>query len=476
MKELNKQIILDYLKNNKELITPKEASKSYNLTSDNEENNVVFLAVGEEGYLSQEEYEQKRHDFLENFKGISKYSKNVVIKQNAPYFLLRLQVEERFLIISKVIIHEANCLGFDEDVSWVANFRLDIEHILFYDSLDLTFRKNGHTAPVRLGFGGIGGLGLQESLFKGFPLFYQVDDFERDKAQELATTLTYGDLLRAQRDGLNKKELIQKHLKKAVDLDGVINFNKFTPTEAYMLVKIMTEMDEKTFANFAKWYRESGRFYKLEIRHDFKSQRKELITFFIMHSVGQLPLEPTEKCSSQQRENYYIAKDYYTMCKSRRRKLKIDFTSPHALRERHDKIYASIENKELKRDDYQKEFDIRTEYKPLVEALRKRGSGYKYLSKPAKLIQEGNRMGHCVGSYTYSVRQGWCIIATTDISGIHYTLEIAAVIKDHKLEGYSLEQMQSRFNGGIKHPSHEATVIDFLNNIRIPSETRKKRF
>lgn len=143
MKELNKQIILDYLKNNKELITPKEASKSYNLTSDNEENNVVFLAVGEEGYLSQEEYEQKRHDFLENFKGISKYSKNVVIKQNAPYFLLRLQVEERFLIISKVIIHEANCLGFDEDVSWVANFRLDIEHILFYDSLDLTFRKNG---------------------------------------------------------------------------------------------------------------------------------------------------------------------------------------------------------------------------------------------------------------------------------------------------------------------------------------------
>ena len=160
---------------------------------------------------------------------------------------MRLQVEDQFLIISKVIIHEVNCLGIDEDVGWVANLRLDTEHILFYDSLDLTFRKNRYTVPVRLGFGGIGGLGLQESLFKGLPLFYQVDDFERDKVQELATTLTYGDLLRAQRDGLNKKELIQKHLKKAVDLDGVINFNKFTPTEAYMLVKIMTEILPKWF-------------------------------------------------------------------------------------------------------------------------------------------------------------------------------------------------------------------------------------
>lgn len=460
---LNKEIILNYLSANKPLIDPYDTKFDKPHINLNGESR-VYIAVSDESYLSQSECSRLKLEFLDLFIPMSPYVDKIPIQENAPYFILELFITDELVKIAKWCIKGVYSLG----ERWALKWERETVHTLFYDSLDIIFYKKGHAHPVRLGFDGIGGLGLHESLFKGLPLFYQVDDFERDKNQELASTITYGDLLRAQRDGLSRKELLQKHLKKSICLDGVVNFNKFSVTESYMLIKIMTELDEKTFLNFVTWYREKGRYYPLECRHEFKLQRLTLITMFILETIGDLNIDTNHDSDDIQfniSEHYHTARDYVEMCRGRRRKVKIDFSSGRALTERHDQLYASIKNKLYKDSDYMEDFVIHKEYKPLVKALRKRGSGYKYLSKPVHLVQEGNKMGHCVGGYVWKVKNGRCIIASTMIDGVHYTLEIAAVIKEHELEGYSLEQMQSRFNSGIKDPSHRIQVIDFLNNI-----------
>ena len=163
------------------------------------------------------------------------------------------------------------------------------------------------------------------------------------------------------------------------------------------------------------------------------------------------------------------------MCRMRRRKVKIDFSSSRKLEEKHDKLLASIENKNLKEKHRNSKFEIYDEYRPLIEAVKKHSNPFKYLKRPIDLVVEGNKMGHCVGSYIGSVEEGECVILTVDLDGIHYTLEVSAVVKDDGLVGYHLCQMQSKYNGGVKNPEHRNQVITFLNNIDLSVKKRKKK-
>lgn len=326
MKTLTKKMIIDYLTEQKPLIEP---SQYVDLNTSNDNNvTVFFLAVTTIGYLTQNDYNDIEWCLINALANVSNYSDKVIMdKDKSPYFLLKLEINDTFLNVRKYIMtHALNC-----DNDWSLSFKLQCQHTLFFESLDVTFYQNGHAKPVRLGFDGFGGLGLKESLFKGLPLFYYVDDFERDKCQEIATTLTYGDLLRAQRDGLSRRDLLIAHLKTAKKLDGIVNYNKFTVTELYLLVKVSTELDDKTFINFVKWYRNKGRYLSFDIFYTFKSQRRDLIAAFILYTINKFPNSDDICHLNDQHELYYTAKDYYLMCKSRRRKLKINFSSERAL-------------------------------------------------------------------------------------------------------------------------------------------------
>ena len=83
------------------------------------------------------------------------------------------------------------------------------------------------------------------------------------------------------------------------------------------------------------------------------------------------------------------------------------------------------------------------------------------------MLQEGDRMHHCVGTYIDSVKGGFCVILTVDLEGVHYTLEVRAVEKDQKLVGYHLAQMQTAYNNGVDKEEHRNFVITFLNKIPI---------
>ena len=165
---------------------------------------------------------------------------------------------------------------------------------------------------------------------------------------------------------------------------------------------------------------------------------------------------------------YRIARDYVRMCRSRRRKLNINFTSKRKLEEKHDRLYVSIRNKEFRDKKANVPFKIHEDFKPLVKAIKKRDNPFKYLSRPIYLIMEGDKMHHCVGSYIHYVHSGKCVIASVEMDNIHYTLELRAVIKDNEVAGYHLAQMQSAYNGGVKKKEHEEFVITFLNNIKLP--------
>lgn len=477
---INQDLFVNFFKSSKKNILPEIDLRSYNIPKKSSINLMTYaylFAFDGNSYLSAEQLRKLQEKVLGKFKEIYPFTGSSIEINNSPYNFLLVEVKEECLILSKFTI---NLVTFSKDengeVKSYFHFKEKDKHILFYESLDVMFVKDKYHKPVRLGFGGLGATEMKETVFKGLPLFYQVEDFERDKIRDWPTTLTYGDLLRAQRDQLNRKELLQKHLKKASDLDGVINFNKFSVTEVYTLVKAATEFEEKTFINFVKWFREKGRYIKLfsYIPYEFKNYRLEIMIAFVLDSIGESGIYEDDDIALED-TSYYLARDYIRMCRMRRRKVKIDFSSRRKLVEKHDKLFASIENKNLKEKHKNSRFEIYAEYRPLIDTVKKRSNPFKYLQKPIDLVVEGNKMGHCVGSYIGAVDEGECVILTVDLDDVHYTLEVGAVVKDEGVVGYHLCQMQSKYNGGVKNPEHRNQVITFLNNIDLSVKKRKKK-
>lgn len=433
-------------------------------------------------YLTIDSYIEKEKEYNQKLQGLNEFTTSIPVNKTKESLLKLLIVEiyPTFLLL-KVFSpsHFEYETGYD---SWRLVFYEENTQILHYKSLDLVFKKGGRNTfakEVRLGFNGFGATGLDHTIFKGMPLFYAVEDFERDKKINLPTTITYGDLLRAQRDGLSRKEILQNHLKNASKLENVVNVNKFNIAESYTLIKMATEFDDKSFVNFVKWFREKGRFIQppSNIPYSFKNYRTFYICIFILDVIGEYDTLVffSDNPNDIRFEDYYItAKDYVVMCRGRRRKLNINFSTIRKLEENHDKLYISIQNKILKEESFDGPFEIYKEYKPLIKEVKKRNNPFKYLSKPIDLIKEGNKMHHCVGGYIHSVRNGECVILSVVIEQIHYTLEIEAVVKEQKIAGYHLVQMQSIFNGGVKKQEHKEYVINFLNNISLVEENVKK--
>ena len=436
------------------------------------------FVYNDEGYLSIENYLQKEKEYLKKLQGMEKFTKIVPVDKESKESLkaLIVEVHSTFLILKTIISSNFFYKSSSGSGAWKLAFKQVNEQMLHYESLDLVFKKgmyNTFSKDVRLGFEGFGATGLNHTIFKGMPLFYLVEDFERDKKVDLPTTITYGDLLRAQRDGLSKKEILQKHLKNAKKLENIVNVNKFNITEAYTLIKAATEFNDRSFANFVKWFREKGRFIApaKSTPFSFQNYRTFYICLFILDTIqvyDQLIKQGEESgyFNIQNENSYLIARDYFRMCRGRRRKLNINFSSMRKLEENHDKLYASIRNKALKdKHSILQPFEVYDEYKPLIKAVKKRDNSFRYLSRPIELIREGNKMHHCVGSYIHYVKKGYCVILTIELDGTPYTLEIQAVVKDNQLAGYHLAQMQSAFNKGVKKEEHKNFVITFLNNI-----------
>ena len=438
-------------------------------TSLSERISEYIFAYDRQNFLDLEQYKKAEETILEGLSSLERFTNYIPLdeEKESPLGFLLIELFPTFLVLRTYEVR-----GFSYSLKqgrWRISLKETNEQILHFGTLDLVYKRGKFYKDVRLGFRGFGATGTKRTIFHGLPLFYMVEDFEREKHIELPTTITYGDLLRAQRDGLSKKDIISKHLKNAKKLENIVNINKFSLTESYTLIKAATEFDERTFVNFVKWFREKGRYISPSVStpHSFKYYRTFFICAFILDSIGEYKNLAKEHEVIERTGLYSIARDYVRMCRSRRRKLNINFTSKRKLEEKHDRLYVSIRNKEYRDEKANVPFEIHEDFKPLVKAIKKRDNPFKYLSRPIYLIMEGDKMHHCVGSYIYFVRSGKCVIASVELDNIHYTLELRAVIKDNEVTGYHLAQMQSAYNGGVKKKEHEEFVITFLNNIKL---------
>lgn len=120
-------------------------------------------------------------------------------------------------------------------------------------------------------------------------------------------------------------------------------------------------------------------------------------------------------------------RDYLEMC----RKQKYDMTNsfvlfPENLQKSHDKVQHSIELKE----NAKQRRAFRLAYKRIMSSLDYEKYGLKivYPETPEEIVQEGNALHHCVGSYVERVAAKECIIvflrAVNDPEKPFYTIEV----------------------------------------------------
>ena len=267
LKNINYSYFKDFLDSkNNNLLLRNEFVESYLCTSKfkkssfSESISKYVFAYDEQRFLDFEEYKKIEKTTIEDLSPLEKFTDYIRLHEDkiSPLKFLVIELFSTFLTLKTFEIKEF--YHYDGNHGWRISLELKNEQIFHYNTLDLVHLKKEHYKDVKLGFKGFGATGTKESIFYGLPLFYMVEDFEREKHIDLPTTISYGDLLRAQRDGLSKKDIISKHLKNAKKLENIVNVNKFSLTESYTLIKAATEFDERTFVNFVKWFREKGRY------------------------------------------------------------------------------------------------------------------------------------------------------------------------------------------------------------------------
>lgn len=174
-----------------------------------------IFAYDVQNFLDLGQYKKAEKTILEGLSSLERFTNHIPLdeEKESPLGFLLIELFPTFLVLR---IYEVR--GFNYSLKyggWRISLKETNEQILHFDTLDLVYKRGKFYKDVRLGFRGFGATGTKQTIFHGLPLFYIVEDFEKEKHIEFPTTITYGDLLRAQRDGLSKKDIISKHLKNA---------------------------------------------------------------------------------------------------------------------------------------------------------------------------------------------------------------------------------------------------------------------
>lgn len=154
-------------------------------------------------------------------------------------------------------------------------------------------------------------------------------------------------------------------------------------------------------------------------------------------------------------------KDTCVMLKNMKKRLDMPTVSADALIRLHDTAMRE-HNAMLQRRKYTGKaniLDIHDNYKPLVKALSK-DKRFELITRATGLLAEGDKMGHCVGSYIDDINLGHCIISKAQIGDDRVTIEFC-----HKNGEFYARQIQLKHN---KRPSEETrqevfALLDAVN-------------
>lgn len=154
-----------------------------------------------------------------------------------------------------------------------------------------------------------------------------------------------------------------------------------------------------------------------------------------------------------------------TMNMAKQLKRRLDFnkkTSYRSIQNLHNELSALLDNNSL-RNRYSGENDIlhiNEQYQPLIDVIDKR-SNMDVIRTASGLLNEGNYMHHCVGSYISAVNRGRCIIVRALIGSERVTMEL---YQDKTLDKFLVRQVQMKYNAKPLPETYQV-VFDMLNEV-----------
>lgn len=416
-----------------------------------------------EGYLSTEDFLAKQKE-IEDFclnnlpDGVNEFKFE---PQKSPWSILTYKVTDDYLALTTY-----NLSSVRVDCGEVVySYKSLTSHILFYESLDVVFRHKGHYKPVRLGFRGLGQTGLALSPFELLPLFDVVNDFEISKFLEFPTTLTYGDLLRAKVDNLSKEDILIKHLKNTVKVAPYVDFEKFSITEGYFLIKMFTELDPHAFRRFVSWFEMTGRYLNPRTSFKLRHVRTKFVRYFLQDYIEFKP----DSSHGHEYRIMEIAMSYFYICRDRRRLFRLDFKTEEELVARFEKLNRSYMKKLFRSSsDLKEPFTITKAFEPLVKAIRRHDDNpFTYLSNGERLLTESIKItpdGDCLATDYGRAQEGMAVYMTVNLDNCPYMVCVTVSEKNDIPYAYNLDYMRTDGHA-VTNDDHKTFVLNFLDNI-----------
>lgn len=365
------------------------------------------------------------------------------IRIKPDFSFLELDISnETYLRIKKYSIY-----AYEGD--WSFSLKLEYTRILFYETLDyVRCTSTGKYFKCKISETGFAGLdyAFKEPLFLDLPLFQLVKDITEeqgylDKHGFISrTTVTYDDLLKAQKEEKTRNQLLLTKYKRLSPLANQINMNKYKIYEIYALMKLKPRLTDTEFKRVTQWYVQNKSQVLRKVT-DEEYQIKDL--FDAKHLYINYLSARFNRKKDYDDDEYIIISDVLDMAKNIAKKVECPMKTWKSFINYHNELAIKERNKMIKKNLGTTSIVLPEKWNPLVTKL-KTLKQVDVLDTVNKLIVEGNQMHHCVASYAKRVQKGQCLIFSIVIEGTRHTVEVTA--RGRKNIKYRVNQIQRKYN------------------------------
>ncbi|MEY8514890.1 PcfJ domain-containing protein [Lactococcus taiwanensis] len=248
------------------------------------------------------------------------------------------------------------------------------------------------------------GASFTQLLEESYPIYKEL------KHEDVRLPITWNEALLVH----NKRELFSKRLKK--DAGKKANKRSYFANYIYSYMERCKRFSEKEFARFDNWISTTN--FPKEVVEELTGCNKRSYKHY--HSLYRRIL--TYYLKDRYKVKHECLQDVTNMLVELNSKnIEFNFTSEQGFIRYHNDLIRQMRDCQRKKD--KRSFSISKEWQPFVRFLRYKKKLTR-LKSPLELVNEGNKMNHCVGGYSEWVRAGKCMIYHYDSPlGIPYTLE-----------------------------------------------------
>lgn len=289
------------------------------------------------------------------------------------------------------------------------------------------------------------GTGFTQILEESYPIYKELQH------ENVRLPITWNEALLVH----NKRELFSKRMKK--DAGKKANKRSYFANYIYSYMERCKRFSEKEMARFDNWISTTN--FPQEVVEELTSCNKRSYKHY--HSLYRGIL--TYYLKDRYKVKHEGLQDVTNMLVELNSKnIEFNFTSEQGFIRYHNDLVRQMRDCQRKKD--KRNFSISKEWQPFVRFLRYKKKLTR-LKSPLELVNEGNKMNHCVGGYSEWVRAGKCLIYHYDsLLGNPYTLEFV-MNSDNKVV---INQMFGKYNTLPKREEREVieTLVSDFNETK----------